>query len=119
MIVSAVRLFDNNIADYLFTERKIRPIDFGWSWLSLVFAQSLELSDLLHLWDHLLIFNQDLVDFVMMLSAAYVLFRKKILIRMDYEEAMEELQSPSEMNFMTLLRIAHQLWDQFKASQER
>jgi hypothetical protein len=38
-----------------------------------------------------------LVDFVMMLSAAYLLFRKKALMRMNYEEALEELQAPSAL----------------------
>jgi hypothetical protein len=102
-----------------FANLKIRPIDFCFSWVSLVFAQSVELKALLHLWDHLLIFNQDLVDFVTMLAAAYLLFRKKALMRMNHEEALEELQAPSEMNLMTLLLIAHQLSDQLKSPQSR
>jgi hypothetical protein len=80
----------------------------------LLFAQSLELRDLLHLWDHLLVFNDQMVDFVMMLSAAYLLFRKKTLLRQDYDSVMSDLHAPPEMNFMTMLRIAHQLWDQLK-----
>jgi hypothetical protein len=116
-VVEAVRLFDGHFADHLFVELNIQPLCFCFPWVSLLFAQSLELRDLLHLWDHLLIFNQNLVDFVMMLSAAYLLFRKKVLMKMNYEEAMAELQTSSEMNFMTLLRIAHQLWDQFNGRQ--
>jgi hypothetical protein len=58
MISYAVRLFDNHFPDHLFNELKIRPIDFCFSWVSLVFAQSLELKELLRLWDHVLIFNQ-------------------------------------------------------------
>jgi hypothetical protein len=79
-----------------------------------VLGQSLEPKDLLHLWEHVLIFSQDSVDFVMMLSAADVLFRKKVVMRMDSEDVMAELRSPSEMNLMTVLRIAHPLYDQIK-----
>jgi hypothetical protein len=115
-IVAAVRVFDGHLADYLFIELGIQPLHFSFPWVSLLFAQSLELNELLHLWDHLLVFNEEIVDFVMLLSAAYLLFRKKTLMRMDYESVMSELHRSAEMNFMTLLRIAHQLKDQMDES---
>jgi hypothetical protein len=111
-IITAVRLCDSHFADYLFTELAIQPLHFSFPWVSLLFAQSLEVQDLLHLWDHLLVFNEEIVDFLMLLSAAYLLFRKKALMRMDFDNVMSELHNTKEMNFMTLLRIAHQLKDQ-------
>jgi hypothetical protein len=111
-IVEAVRVFDGHFADYLFTELAIQPLHFSFPWVSLLFAQSLEIPELLHLWDHLLVFNEEIVDFVMLLSAAYLLFRKKTLMKMDYDNVMSELHGAPEMNFMTLLRIAHQLKNQ-------
>jgi hypothetical protein len=117
-IIAAVRVFDGHFADYLFTELGIQPLHFAFPWVSLLFAQSLELQDLLHLWDHLLVFNEEIVDFVMLLSAAYLLFRKKTLMRMDFDTVMGELHNASEMNFMTLLRIAHQLKEQKKPGKE-
>jgi hypothetical protein len=114
-IVDAVKVFDSNFADYLFNQLGIQPLHFCFPWVSLLFAQSLDLKDLLHLWDHLLVFNDKIVDFVMMLSAAHLLFRKKALMRSDYDSVMSDLHSALDMNFMTMLRIARQLWDQMKA----
>jgi hypothetical protein len=111
-IEKAVRIFDANFADFLFTQLSIEPLLFAFQWVSLLFAQSLELKELLHFWDHLLVFNEKIVDFVMMVAAAYLLYRKKTLMRMDYDNVMTELHAAQEMNFMTLLRIARPLWDQ-------
>jgi hypothetical protein len=114
-IVDAVKVFDSNFAEYLFNQLGIQPLHFCLPWVSILFAQSLELKDLLHLWDHLLVFNDKIVDFVMMLSAAYLLFRKKALMGRDYDSVLSDLHSAPEMNFMTMLRIAHQLWNKMKA----
>jgi hypothetical protein len=69
------------LPDYFFNQFRITALHFAFSWVSLLFAQSLELRGLLHLWDHLLVFNGMMVDFVMVLSAAYLLFRKKTVLR--------------------------------------
>jgi hypothetical protein len=104
----------------VFVQLNIQPLLFCFAWASLLFAQTLRtlaLQDLLHFWDHLLIFNDKIVDFLMMLSAAYLLFRKKALMGRDYDSGLSDLHNPLEMNFMTMLRIAHQLWDQMKADE--
>jgi hypothetical protein len=117
MIIDAVKVFDNNFANYLFNHLNIQPLHFCFPWVSLLFAQSLGLEDLLHLWDHLLVFNDKIVDFVMMLSAAYLLFRKKALMGKDFDSVLSDLHNAPEMNFMVMLRIAHELWDQMKADE--
>jgi hypothetical protein len=55
-----------------------------------------------------------MVEFVMILSAAYLLFRKKTLIRQGHDGLMSELHAIPEVSFTTVLRIAHQFWDQLK-----
>jgi hypothetical protein len=117
MIINAVKVFDSNFAEYLFNQLKIQPFEFCFPCVSLLFAQSLEFQDLLHLCDRLLVFNDKIVDFVIMLSAAYLLFRKKALMGMDRDSVLSGLHNPSQMNFMRMLRIAHQLWDQMKADE--
>jgi hypothetical protein len=117
MVIDAVKVFDKTFAEYLFNQLKIPPLEFCFPWVSLLFAQSLEFQDLLHLWDHLLVFNDKIVDFVMMLSAAYLLFRKKALMGRDYDSVLSDLHNPPEMNFMVMLRIAHKLWDKMKADE--
>jgi hypothetical protein len=77
----------------------------------MLFAQSLELRDLLHLWDHLLVFNGTIMEFVVMLSATYLLFRKKALMQKDFDGRMCDLRTTPEMTIMTMLIIAHQRWD--------
>lgn len=117
-IETAVRIFDSQFADYLFIERNIQPLLFSVPWVSLLFAQSLNLNDLLHLWDHLLVFRTQLVEFVMMVCAAYLLFRKKHLKELDYENCMIELHATPELNVIPLLRIARNLWEEY-VSQHR
>jgi hypothetical protein len=65
-------------------------------------------------WDHLLVFNEEIVDVAMLLSATYLLHKKKTLMQDDYEGVMCELHGVSEMNFTAFFRIAHQLKDQLK-----
>ena len=107
----AVKVFDPAFAQFLFEEKQIKPLLFCLSWVSMLFAQHLELTDLLHLWDHLLVFYDKVVDFVMMVAAAYVLFRKKTIRQLDYDQILIELHTTPEMSIMPMLRIAHNLWE--------
>ncbi|OHS94874.1 hypothetical protein TRFO_10802 [Tritrichomonas foetus] len=111
-IENAVKVFDAPFAQFLFEEKAIHPLLFCLSWVSMLFSQHLELLDLLHLWDHLLVFYDRVVDFVMMVAAAYILFRKKKIRQLDFDQILTELHTTPEMNIMPMLRIARNLWDQ-------
>jgi hypothetical protein len=73
----AVRITDNQFADVLFAQLAVEPLGFSFPWLSMLFEQSLELQEVLELWDDLLVFKKEIVYFVMQLSAAYLLHMKK------------------------------------------
>lgn len=109
----AVKLQDANFAHFLFQEMSIQPLCFSVSWVSLLFSQMLDIPVLLLLWDHLLVFYDRIVEFVMMVSAGFILVRKNRLSQMNYEDIMFELQNNNKMNIMSVLRVARSLWDTF------
>ena len=110
-IETAVSSRDSKFAEFLFKEKHIEPIHFGFPWVSMLFAQSLNHDELLRLWDHLLIFREDIVDFTMLVCAAYLLSIKSVLTKLEFDGILTELHGAKGMNIMRMLRIAHQLWE--------
>ena len=107
----AVMERDSAFADFLFKNMHIQPIHFGFPWVAMLFAQSLDHENLLHLWDHLLIFKEDIVDFTMLVCAAYLLSIKSMLMKLEFDGILTALHNAQGMNILAMLRIAHQLWD--------
>ena len=106
---------DPNFSKFLFEQLKLQPYFFTTPYVSLLYTQALPLDLLLHLWDHVLFFEDHIVDFALIILSAYILFRKKHLLKINsYEIILQELQKPISVSIMPILRIAHNIWDNLK-----
>jgi hypothetical protein len=122
IVAQAARLSDSKFADSFFGQA-LAPglMAILGQWVSILFAQAFQdrFFDLLRLWDHLLVLHRGIADFAMMLSAGYVLLRKKAISKMNAEQAQIALQQSFDVDVATLLRIGHQLWDLWTSAHDR
>ena len=111
VIVDVIRREDEDLAQHLFGDLRIQPLMFAFQWVSILFAQKLKFSDVVKLWDQILIFGPKLVDFAMMLSAACVLLKKDELRNLDSEGVMAELQDTKDADVNDMFQLATVLYD--------
>ncbi|KAK8884513.1 hypothetical protein M9Y10_043626 [Tritrichomonas musculus] len=102
---------NREFANFFFDEMKIYPSYFGVNWVSLLFAQKLQFSNLLLLWDHLLVFYDKIFEFVLMISAASILIKRKKFETLSFNDLLNELQNNKEMKVTSVLRLARSLWE--------
>jgi len=114
-VAEAVALADSDFAEFLFQTRRVLPVTFVFPWVSVLFAQSLGVADLLRLWDHLFVLGERTVDFAMFVAAARVINMREQLYALDFDGVMMELHAGGDMDVAAVLGIARELWARFGA----
>lgn len=106
VITDTVTQSDSEFGEHMFQRLMLRPLMFAFSWVSMLFAQKLDMTRLLELWDHILIYDDRMVDLAMMISASCLLLKRSTLRQLSYEEVMTTLSEPFDIDIMAMLRMA-------------
>lgn len=117
-IQEVIEANDASFAKFFFDDQKILPSYFGVNWVSLLFSQKLQFPNLLLLWDHILVFYDKILEFVLMISAASILKKKKEFLKLTYGDILNELQNNKDMNVLSVLRVARSLWANYYKSND-
>ena len=117
-IQEVIKANDSDFAKFFFDDRKILPSYFGVNWVSLLFSQKLQFTNLLLLWDHLLVFYDKIFEFVIMISAASILLKRKEFLKLSFQDILNDLQNNKEMKVLSVLRVAHIYWSNYNQSNE-
>lgn len=118
-IQEVIKANDPSFAKFFFDDQKILPYYFGVNWVSLLFSQKLQFNNLLLLWDHILVFYDKIFEFVLMISAASILVKKREFMKLTYGDILNELQNNKDMNILSVLRVARTLWSDFNQSNDK
>lgn len=86
----------------------VDPRFYGIRWLSLLFAQEFQLSDILCLWDTLF-GDPHRFEFLLFFACAMVIDLKPTLMKADFGTALIALQNYPEINVLDMIRKAKQL----------
>lgn len=106
----AIRGRDHEFADFMFVSLRIRPIQFSFSWISLIFAQHIEYNDLVQLWDRMFFYGDNIIEFAITVSAAYILSRRESMRQLDFNGIMTELHAMDGLDLVSVLSMAEEIW---------
>lgn len=111
LINQAIGKQDKDVAAYLKQVGILNPMHYCFSWILTMFSQVLRLEDVICLWDHLLILNENMVYFELMMAAAIVLYKKRDIIGVKADRIIQALHSIKNLPYIPILRIANSLFE--------
>jgi hypothetical protein len=93
-------------------ELDITPLLYAFKWFSLLFCQNHEMPVIHEIWDALLSHFDRLVDYAFYIGAAKMKVVESSLLNQNFTETLYVLQNIEVYDIYTVLRIAHEWWEQ-------
>jgi hypothetical protein len=118
LIKMMCRIADPELSDHLFVKLTITPLQFAFSWVSVMFHELYRIDSLLILWDRFLLKESDIVEFGMAIAAAHLIeARSDLLSRQSFPEILDYLQQIRDCDPASVIARAEDMWARYLASQ--
>lgn len=115
-IPKMTKIADKELYDFLFVKLKINPLQFAFSWVSLLFSQIYDIEPLLTLWDRFLVKESNILDFAMAMATAHLIEEKSNIISKNYIELMDYLQELHNLDHSKIISRSEDVWSQYIAA---
>ena len=118
ILLSRLSLFTQVLDNHLpevsahLNELEITPLLYAFKWFSLLFCQNYEMPVIHEIWDALLSHFDNLVDYAFYIGAAQMKIVEDKLVSHDFTETLHVLQNIEVLDIYTVLRIAHEWWEE-------
>lgn len=112
-IPEMTKIADQELYKYMFTSVKFVPMQFAYSWVSVLFQHLYIPDDLIVLWDRLFIKDTALIDFAMAIATAQLVEGRAIIIDTPFAEVMNFLHKMRDFDPSTILTIAEDIYSQY------
>lgn len=113
LIKTMLNIVDNELYNYLFTKINVSPLQFAFSWVSVLFYQLYSVDSLLILWDRFLLKESHIVEFAMSIAAAQLIEKREMILNSNFTNLMEKFHKLEELDPATIVARAEDIWAQY------
>jgi hypothetical protein len=118
LIKDMTKSVDSKLYDHIFVRLQIAPLQFAFSWVSVLFSELYSMESLLVLWDRFLLKESDIVAFAMAIAAAHLLeARAGLLAGKNFAEIMSCLSGIRDLDPSVVIALAEDMWSRYIASE--
>lgn len=113
LIKTMLNIADNELYNYLFAKVNVSPLQFAFSWVSVLFYQLYNVDSLLILWDRFLLKESHIVEFAMAIAAAHLIEKREMILNSNFTNLMENFHKMEELDPATIVARAEDIWAQY------
>lgn len=113
MIKSMIKVVDMELYNHLFVKLNSSPLQFAFSWVSVLFCQLYHVDALLILWDRFLLKENHIVEFAMAIAAAHLVDQRDLILKSSFYDLLENLNNMIDLDPATIIARAEDIWAQY------
>lgn len=113
LIKEMMKIVDIQLHNHMFIKLNLTPLQFAFSWVSVLFYQLYSIDGLLTLWDRFLLKESNIVEFGMAIGAAHLVERREDLLKMSFSQIMDHLHNLKDFDPATIIARAEDIWVQY------
>lgn len=115
LIKEMTKIVDIQLHNHMFVKLALTPLQFAFSWVSVLFYQLYSIKDLLILWDRFLLKESNIVEFGMAIGAAHLVQGREDLMKMTFAQIMDHLHNLEDCDPAAIIARAEDIWAQYLA----
>ncbi|OHT15158.1 hypothetical protein TRFO_14326 [Tritrichomonas foetus] len=113
MIREMLKIADTELYNYLFLKLNASPLQFAFSWVSVLFHELYKVDALLILWDRFLLKESNIVEFGMAIAAAHLVEQREMILNCTFSDLMDRLHNLENLDPATIIARAEDIWAQY------
>ena len=113
IIPQMLKIVDSNLHNHLFNNVHASPIQFAFSWVSVLFSQIFEIEPLLFLWDRFLLKKNHILEYGMAIATAHLICGREKILNCSFSEIMSCLQNFRDFDVGIIITRAEDIWSQY------
>ena len=113
VIQKMLKIVDVELYNYMFVKLTISPLQFAFSWVSVLFKELYPINDLLILWDRFLLKESNIVEFGMSIATAHLIELRKQLLQSSFSDIMDHLHNIKNLDPTIIIARAEDIWAQY------
>jgi hypothetical protein len=113
IINQMVKLYDKELFDSVFSKQEVDPLQYAFSWVTLLFTQIYSGNQLFYLWDKFLLKKINILEYAMAIAAAHLIELKPRLMGHNFGGVLEVLHNMEPQDVTRITVIAELVWSQY------
>lgn len=113
LIKTMLNIADKELYNYLFVKINASPLQFAFSWVSVLFHQLYSVDSLLILWDRFLLKESHIVEFAMAIATAHLVEKRSMILKSNFSNLMENFHKMKDLDPATIVARAEDIWAQY------